>query len=762
MQRQVPVGHDREHVIHRQRRAVAGRMHQLVALARDQTRGPAREQRPGLHFRFVQVAGETDAETVRQERRHLQLETGNLRAPAIGVVGAQGVAGRPDLRVVLDDDHVLPVEVVRGGHDANAAVEQRRLEADLVVRHVVAVEEETRVREIPRPDQRGDIACGVGLAAGDQELGVLVHVELHVAVDVAGAESRGVVEVQEPLFTRPPGQVELRRHRRVVRGSPRVLEILLQLRDAHPHRHLERVGQVVGHLAEHRILLQEVGVRVGRHHQQVVHQRAEAARHEHRRRLAHVQRRPEAAGEILGVLLPLGVVLAVLPERPRRPAQPAVARRQEPELLHPAFAVGIGELVHGDQVQPVRVRDLPGQVELTRVTRCAQAEVEEAQELSAAGRMVLRVEGPAVVEVEDIPGAVGELDNGVDLAVREGSQRLEARPLEIVFHREAEDVDLVIALREQPLDARAPSLVRLHRRATPSGSLVVAVDAPGQRKAVTLVPDDGPPAPGVPLVVVGLERLAVVDEARTLGFPADQPQRPPVAERHVDHGVEPVRAVVRLVHRRIAGVHGAVKLGGVRLLVEIADRAALRSFAEQRALRTLQHFDALDVEEVAADLGVRTKCGRHRRAVEVDADRRADDEVLGGAGLRGQAADRVPVLAIHAAGHGEPWYEREDVLHALGADGLDEVVGDGVDGLRGVHQVRLPVGGGHDDLLHRCRGRARTLHLLFAKHGARRADHKRRGRGQTESLHGYLLSLPAHRDEVETNVPLRFPGATLQ
>ena len=55
----------------------------------------------------------------------------------------------------------------------------------------------------------------------------------------------------------------------------------------------------------------------------------------------------------------------------------------------------------------------------------------------------------------------------------------------------------------------------------------------------------------------------------------------------------------------------------LRLVGDVAHRAGQRAGAEQRALRTAQHLDAVDVEEVEVR---REERQRDHRLVEVDAD----------------------------------------------------------------------------------------------------------------------------------------------
>ena len=131
----------------------------------------------------------------------------------------------------------------------------------------------------------------------------------------------------------------------------------------------------------------------------------------------------------------------------------------------------------------------------------------------------------------------------------------------------------------------------------------------------------------------------------------------------------------------------------VRTLAADVDRAARRVLAEQRALRTAEHFDALDVEGVE-QLGLHA---RHDEVIDLNADRRVlvDDDV-------GEAhtahRERRGVERRDASG-GEAGDRGGESRDVFGDHAVDVVRGDGRDRHRGPLQVRLartPGGGdGH-------------------------------------------------------------------
>ncbi len=91
-------------------------------------------------------------------------------------------------------------------------------------------------------------------------------------------------------------------------------------------------------------------------------------------------------------------------------------------------------------------------------------------------------------------------------------------------------------------------------------------------------------------------------------------------------------------------------------------RAADAARAEQRALRTAQRFDAVEVEQV--EVG-REQRQRDRRFVEIDADLFLDARLVAGDLAGGDAADRDLALARPEILDGEPGDVAADVLDRL-------------------------------------------------------------------------------------------------
>jgi hypothetical protein len=123
--------------------------------------------------------------------------------------------------------------------------------------------------------------------------------------------------------------------------------------------------------------------------------------------------------------------------------------------------------------------------------------------------------------------------------------------------------------------------------------------------------------------------------------------------RYVESGlVQLVEAALRGIGQ--IGREAPAEVGQRRILGDVAHRAAHRCRAEQRALRTLDHFDALDLAEQCIEGEVRAFGKRRDRAVrnvvEIDADRRRREDV-GDAAHRDRALPgRAAVVEVHA-GH---------------------------------------------------------------------------------------------------------------
>ena len=148
-----------------------------------------------------------------------------------------------------------------------------------------------------------------------------------------------------------------------------------------------------------------------------------------------------------------------------------------------------------------------------------------------------------------------------------------------------------------------------------------------------------------------------------------------------------------------------------------ADGAALRARAEQGALRTAQHFDALEVEDVGhgrAGVVDRGVTGLDRGVVDVHRCR-------GRAGRRFDAADGDPLGTIlrnvHARGL------QRDVADVADALGVQSFLAIGADADRRLAQLHRLLGGGDDDLV--------DLRRLVGRRDVRPGE----GRGRTGHAH---------------------------
>ena len=141
-----------------------------------------------------------------------------------------------------------------------------------------------------------------------------------------------------------------------------------------------------------------------------------------------------------------------------------------------------------------------------------------------------------------------------------------------------------------------------------------------------------------------------------------------VGDRNVHRGVE---AAVRSAVAGEAGHAFRVECegGGIGLVRDVADGAGFRAAAEQRALRTFEHFDALHVDHVDVDVAGREL---HRLFVEIDRDVGIEADGSGGlvaAEAVAQAAheDFALARAVVAVGHaGRVFQKVFEVIDVLG------------------------------------------------------------------------------------------------
>ena len=136
---------------------------------------------------------------------------------------------------------------------------------------------------------------------------------------------------------------------------------------------------------------------------------------------------------------------------------------------------------------------------------------------------------------------------------------------------------------------------------------------------------------------------------------------------------------------------GVVEGIGVGFPGDVADRPGHAALAVERALRTFEHLDALQVEVRQQRLaGARAL---HRDVVHVHRDRTGR-----GSELR-DSARRDSVPGLRGVAVVQSWNRQEQVLDVLDAALFDVDVSQRRDGQRRVHQLRVAVRGGDHDLL---------------------------------------------------------------
>ena len=184
----------------------------------------------------------------------------------------------------------------------------------------------------------------------------------------------------------------------------------------------------------------------------------------------------------------------------------------------------------------------------------------------------------------------------------------------------------------------------------------------------------------------------LIDPAVAVLAIADEADREFVGrQRHVDHGGE-TEAIAAVLDRAEVGLGVGVELRSVRLVRDEADVARHRVRPVQGSLRAVEHFDALDVDEldrrILAAAVLLVARGDHV-LVEVGADygRSAAvdtaDDVFGIAGT-----EVLELQAGHAAGEG--FESRLALEREIGA-------ADRVNRFRSFLHVRLAALGGGDD-----------------------------------------------------------------
>ncbi|MBV6418364.1 MAG: hypothetical protein CMLOHMNK_03183 [Steroidobacteraceae bacterium] len=228
---------------------------------------------------------------------------------------------------------------------------------------------------------------------------------------------------------------------------------------------------------------------------------------------------------------------------------------------------------------------------------------------------------------------------------------------------------------------------------------------------------------------VGIEpvEIHVIGESRVVEPRAGDAQRRGFAERNVDDSVDAVADIVRAVHFRAGGGDAAGELAGLRGARDVAHGAAEGARAVQRALRTAQHFDPLDVlqQEVRVD-GRLVEIGRHRR------DGRELVVAIGGT-VRVHAADHDAVddagVAVTAIDDRDAWHGAHQVSVIEDLPAFEDISGDRRDVVGHIdHRFGAPRRR-DDDLLERRRSTLRGRLLRAQLRGRHAGEHGGHGRG---------------------------------
>ncbi len=229
-------------------------------------------------------------------------------------------------------------------------------------------------------------------------------------------------------------------------------------------------------------------------------------------------------------------------------------------------------------------------------------------------------------------------------------------------------------------------------------SLGVAVLVGGEqadRQPVGGLPQrDDAPAPVDQRIGVLHAGAEVVEIALLVAVEADRADRQRVADdRDVDHRVVALAEAVRVGQAEI-DQRRHVEIVEVGALGQDAHRARQRSRSEQRALRSAQELDALDVEQIGVDhRGVADR--RDRQLVDIDRDRALQVGVVavGGDAARGEVVEVLRRAVEHHA--------RRLARHALEADdalGGQLLLAEGGDADRHVLDALGTPGGGDNDV----------------------------------------------------------------
>ena len=188
------------------------------------------------------------------------------------------------------------------------------------------------------------------------------------------------------------------------------------------------------------------------------------------------------------------------------------------------------------------------------------------------------------------------------------------------------------------------------------------------------------------------QRIDIAAVARVI---ADRARRELAAERHVDRALD-AAAHAAAVDEVDVAFDQPLDLVELRLVGDVADRAADRARAEQRALRAAQRLDAVEIEQV--EIGGEQR-QRDDAFVEIDADLFLDARLVADDLPGRNTADRYLAL---------PWPEvldsqardvARDILERRRARALDVDLRLRVDRERHVLQAAVALGRGDDDLV---------------------------------------------------------------
>ncbi len=223
-------------------------------------------------------------------------------------------------------------------------------------------------------------------------------------------------------------------------------------------------------------------------------------------------------------------------------------------------------------------------------------------------------------------------------------------------------------------------------------------DARRDREAVVRLQLDGGakagPVPVVDVLADGPIGLNRVDESRDAVVIRDHAQGGLRAERCVEPDLR-VSAHAPAVDDIQIELREALRDVHLRLVGDVAHGAGQRARAEQRPLRTAQHFHAVGVEQIEIRCEERQRDGR---LVEVDADLFLHARLIAHDLPGRYAADRHLALTGPEVLHGQSGDVRRDALEVVDAAPPQDLLGGRRDRERHVEQRLLALRGGDGHL----------------------------------------------------------------